>query len=995
MSAPQQLTELQRNRLQTAHHSLPRREMVRYWLLSADDIRRIHERRREHNRLGFAVQLCLLRYPGWPLMVGEKPPSNLLEFVAQQIDADPDEFGDYAAREQTRQEHQGILAKEYGYHPYGSSYAGSLRAHLQTEALSTDSAFTLVQSAMEWLRERRVILPALATLESLVRSVRGTVERQVYWQLANSLAHEQKTELAKLLDLGPAKGSLLGWLRRVPHSCSAAGMLDLIRRLLWVQGTGVPNELGEKIPPLRLRQLAARGARHSVSHFRRFPPEKRYAILAAFLLQVSEELTDRSMDFHRRLIGRMFRESDKKQWANFVDQGAVVNAKLLNYARLTAALAQARRNRHSLDAVIASEFGWEALERDGQEAGHLAKPKEVANFLDFRAQYPQFRQYTPKFLETFQFEAIPAQKPLLKALHVLRQMNREERTEVPADAPRSLVPSKWAPFVFTDQGIDRCYYELCALSELSLGLKSGDIWVQGSRRYRKFESYLIEPGIWEKHQERFLEEAAPSLSCESYWTERKELLDQEIKKVGEMVRQHRLPEARLEGNRLVISPLTRSGPDQTEKWAEKVYALLPRIHLTELLVEVDGWTQFTNTFTHLYTGQPTADRAGLLTAILADATNLGKSRMAEATETYTADRLAWIEDWYIREAAYARALASIIRRQGEIPLAARWGSGRTSSSDGQVFPVAFRKPVIAQVNAKYGRDPVTTFYTHVSDRYAPFHVSAISSTVRDATQVLDGLLDHQTDLPIEEHYTDTSGYTDHLFALCHLLGFRFAPRIRDLSDHRLFCFEKSADYDGLKPLIGGRIHVQTVREHWDEVARLIASLRQGTVTPSLLVSKLAGHPRQNHLFVALREIGRIERSLFTWSWLQDPELRRRVTAGLNKGEAHHTLKRAIRFYKRGSVSDRTQLDQDLNAMALNLVVAAITLWNTAYLDRALSALEEARIPVPSEYLPHISPLGWEHIILTGTYHWKGRQTPWGRFRPLRPDVVERYGAMGA
>jgi len=99
---------------------------------------------------------------------------------------------------------------------------------------------------MEWLRERRVILPALATLESLVRSVRGTVERQVYWQLANSLAHEQKTELAKLLELGPEKGSLLGWLRRVPRSCSAAGMLDLIRRLLWVRGTRVPNEAGRK-----------------------------------------------------------------------------------------------------------------------------------------------------------------------------------------------------------------------------------------------------------------------------------------------------------------------------------------------------------------------------------------------------------------------------------------------------------------------------------------------------------------------------------------------------------------------------------------------------------------------------------------------------------------------------------------------------------------------------------------------------------------------------
>jgi hypothetical protein len=118
-----------------------------------------------------------------------------------------------------------------------------------------------------------------------------------------------------------------------------------------------------------------------------------------------------------------------------------------------------------------------------------------------------------------------------------------------------------------------------------------------------------------------------------------------------------LPEARLEGQQLVISPLTRSGPDQTEQWAEKVYALLPRIHLTHLLEEVDGWTHFTKVFTHLYSGQPAADRTGLLTAVLADATNLGKTRMADATEKYTADRLTWIEDWYIREANYSRALA--------------------------------------------------------------------------------------------------------------------------------------------------------------------------------------------------------------------------------------------------------------------------------------------------------------------------------------------------
>jgi hypothetical protein len=295
----------------------------------------------------------------------------------------------------------------------------------------------------------------------------------------------------------------------------------------------------------------------------------------------------------------MFRQSENKQWTGFLQQGPKVNQKLHNYARLTAVIAQAHQEGRSLEAAIEREFGWEVLELDGQESGRLARPLNGSNFQDFRAQFPHFRQYTPKFLETFQFEGIPSQKPLLKALDILRQMNREERTVIPADAPRSFVKTNWAPFVFTEPGIDRCYYELCALSELSLGLRSGDIWVPGSRRYRKFDAYLIEPSVWAERKEKLLARAEPSLDCETYLNGRKQLLDQELKKVAEMARQHLLPEARMEGTQLVISPQTRSAPDESEKWAEKIYALLPRIHLTQLLEEVDGWTHFTKAFTHL------------------------------------------------------------------------------------------------------------------------------------------------------------------------------------------------------------------------------------------------------------------------------------------------------------------------------------------------------------------------------------------------------------
>jgi TnpA family transposase len=156
------------------------------------------------------------------------------------------------------------------------------------------------------------------------------------------------------------------------------------------------------------------------------------------------------------------------------------------------------------------------------------------------------------------------------------------------------------------------------------------------------------------------------------------------------------------------------------------------------------------------------------------------------------------------------------------------------------------------VNARYGNDPGATFYTHVSDQYSPFHTRLINATVRDATHVLDGLLYHESDLRIEEHYTDTAGFTDHVFALCHLLGYRFAPRIRDLADKRLAAIEKPARYPALEGLIGAALNTKQITTHWDEILRLATSIRQGTVTASLMLRKLGAYPRQNGLALALR-----------------------------------------------------------------------------------------------------------------------------------------------
>jgi len=701
-------------------------------------------------------------------------------------------------------------------------------------------------------------------------------------------------------------------------------------------------------------------------------------VIAAFLLNGLPQITDELMDMYTRLVGRWFNKADKRRWETFQNHGRSINQKLHDFIVLGRTLIEARGKKLDLGRAVEAAVGWEALAASVDETEKLAAPLDFSNLDQLTSQYSQARQYTPRLLSMLEFKASPRRQSLLRAIETLRPMNRAGQKEVPKDAPREFVPRRWRPYVFQEDKIDRAYYELCVLSELSWGLRSGEVWVPGSRRYLAFDEYLLSREAWKTARP-----AEDVKSCSQYLEERRQQLHQGLQKVSQLLAENHLLDVALEDGKLTITPLQADVPEEVDLWSDRLYNLLPRIHLTDLFMEVDSWTGFSKCFTHLYTEGPASDCTLVLAVILSDATNIGLKKMADATPGCSYRRLSWVADWYIREENYAKALAEIVRKQHQVPLAARWGPGTTSSSDGQAFPIATRRPVLAHTNAKYGRDPVVMFYSHISDRYAPFYTKVIGSTVRDATFVLDGLLEHGTDIRIEEHYTDTGGVTEQIFALCHLLGFRFAPRIRDLPDRRLLTFRNPKQYGALKDLIADQVDDDLIQRNWDDVLRLASSIREGKVSASLLVSKLAAYPRHSEMALALREVGRIERTLFTLDWLQQPDLRRRAHSGLNKGELRNSLAKALRFYRRGTVADRDREEQQRKASGLNLMIAAIGLWNTVYLEKAIQAMGEVGNPVPEHVIPHLSPLGWEHITLTGSYHWRKFRSDMNVLRPLR------------
>jgi len=180
----------------------------------------------------------------------------------------------------------------------------------------------------------------------------------------------------------------------------------------------------------------------------------------------------------------------------------------------------------------------------------------------------------------------------------------------------------------------------------------------------------------------------------------------------------------------------------------------------------------------------------------------------------------------------------------------------------------------------------------------------------------------------------------------------------------------NAPYAPSEMEIGGKIREGLIVQNWPGVLRSAATMVTGAMPPSQLLKKFAAYPRQHELAVALREIGRVERTLFIIEWLLDADMQRRAQIGLNKGEAHHALKNALRIGRQGEIRDRTAEGQHYRMAGLNLLAAIIIYWNTKHLGQAVGARQRAGLNCDPALLAHISPLGWAHILLTGEYRWR-------------------------
>ena len=940
--------------------------LLRHYTLADDDIEHIHTRRSPHNRLGFALQLCVFRYPGRLLTAGEVIPLKVAGFIAAQIGLRSHDLAGYAETEVTRRRHLIELRAIYGYKMFTGRGARDLKVWLESEAEGARSNEDLARQFVGECRRTLTILPGVSVIERLCADALVAAERRIEARIVERLDAGMRAKIDALLSETVDGGiSRFIWLRQFEVGKNSADMNRVLDRLEFLQGLGLTPAVLNCVPPHRITRLRRQGERYFTDDLRDISDDRRLAILAACSVEWQAAVADAAVETHDRIVGKTWNDAKARCDARIADAKTSLHGTLRAFSGLGAALLEARGDGAPLDGAVAAACGWQALEGLVATAAQLTDTMAADALAHVVHGYHRFRRYAPRMLRMLDLQAAPVAEPLIAAAQIVigggEQAAEQTTTRSTTFLRRG---SKWHRHLQTQDPGDHRLWEVAVLFHLREAFRSGDIWLTHSRRYADLKNALV-PIAAVQMTTRLVVPFDPA----DWLADRKARIAETLERLAAAAKAGAIPGGSIEDGSLKLERLSAAVPAEAEDLVLDLYKRLPDIRITDLLLEVDDATGFTEAFTHIRTGAPCSDKIGLLNVLLAEGLNLGLSKMAEATDTHDYFQLSRLSRWHVESDALNRALAMVIEAQSALPIARFWGAGITASSDGQFFPTTRQGEAMNLINAKYGNEPGLKAYTHVSDQFGPFATQTIPATVSEAPYILDGLLMNDTGRNIKEQYADTGGFTDHVFAVTALLGFRFIPRIRDLPSKRLYVFDPASTPKELKGLIGGKIREGIITANWPDILRSAATMVAGVMPPSQLLRKFAAYPRQHELAEALKEIGRVERTLFIIDWLLDADMQRRAQIGLNKGEAHHALKNALRIGRQGEIRDRTTEGQHFRMAGLNLLAAIIIYWNTKHLGQAVNRRKREGLDSPANLLAHTSPLGWAHILLTGEYRW--------------------------
>ncbi len=995
-----------------AYRGVPSRtELERFFFLDDADRELVEARRRDHNRLGFAVQLCTVRFLGRFMADPRQVPVGVVEYLAGQLRVgDASCLKAYGERDGTARTHAGEIEAAGGWRDF-AEVSSQLGVWMDARAWTTgDGPKALFDASVAWLRERRVLLPGVSVLARMVAQVRQDATERLWRTLHDQVDEHRHAALAGLLGVPEgARTSELDRLRTGPARVSGPAMAAALVRARQIAGLGVGGVDLSVVPPRRLVELARYGMEAKATLLNRHPPTRRAATMLATISNLGTRAVDDALDLldvliTSRLLARAERESAREKLRTLprVERASAKVAaavRILIEATTEGIDTTTGEIREPGVATVAAL--WERIEAvvpRGDLAAAVETLTELAPAPDSDAdeawravlvtRYPTVRPFLSLLSEVIDFGATPQGRAVLAALRGLPGLLGRKKV-TPAGIDTSLLTGSWRRLVLASPQaeagcVDWKAYVFCVLEAFHRMLRHREIYARNSSKWADPRAALLDGPAWERTRPVALASLGLPDTAAAHLQERAALLDATYREVAS-----RLPantQASVgEDGRLHLAALA-AVPDPASLVALRtaVEAMLPRVDLPELLLEVFAWTGADSAFTSL-SGAETrlGDLRTSVTALLvAHACNVGYTPVIGPGAALTRDRLSHVDQTYLRAGTYRAANATLIEAQAGIEQARAWGGGLVASVDGMRFVVPVAS-VYARPNPKYfGRRGGATWLNLLNDQAAGLGGKVVAGTPRDSLYVLDVLNDRDGGLRPEMIVTDTASYSDIVFGLLTLSGYTYAPQLADLPDQKLWRIDPGADYGPFQDAARGRIDLARIERHWEDILRITASIHTGAVRAYDVIRMLSRDGRPTVLGEAIAHYGRIAKTLHVLRLADDSDYRHQIKAQANLTEGRHALARKIFHGGRGELHQRYQDGMEDQLGALGLVLNAVVLFNTRYTDAAVARLRAEGFDVRDEDVAHLSPFVRSHINMLGRYSFTLPELPDG-LRPLR------------
>ncbi len=493
------LSETERLRFNSFPADLSTGDLIAFFTLGESDLLQIPATASATNRLGFALQLLLLRFLGFHLPELKTLPETVVNYVASQIGAESREIENYGKRGQTRSNHQRIIERVCSYRQPSEKDFQNFNEWLLERALEHDRPTLLLQLLCERFQIDKLVRPGFSIVERMVAAVRNSAEEEIYRKIESLIDEPFAESLDALLQAPePNRPMPLAWFRQSATSNSPKTILAGLGKLKKLQQWRVGGWDLSVLNPNRRKQLAAVGFRSTAQALSRMNKERRYPILLAFLYQLHEEVLDELVELFDRLLQNITSRADRKLVEIQQEIARLAGDKIKLLQVLVKILLDPTVSDEELRTAVYKLMPEAKLRLTSDECERISEPLDENYFKLIGKRYGYLRQFIPTFLNALPVGGNAETAGLREAVEILRELDESGKRRVPDNAPLDFISSKkWLKYIFDDQDrINRRYYELCVLFELRAKLRSGDIWVEGSRRYARLDSYLIPAEEW-------------------------------------------------------------------------------------------------------------------------------------------------------------------------------------------------------------------------------------------------------------------------------------------------------------------------------------------------------------------------------------------------------------------------------------------------------------------------------------------------------------------